>query len=95
MHLDVVRAYKGLLKEKQALEASVKVLTAEKTGPTHKSEKKDCEVDEAENKEESEVETLRKQIKTLTLSLSTVTEEKSKMASNYQAEKKILKVNES
>ncbi|CAD5123289.1 DgyrCDS11647 [Dimorphilus gyrociliatus] len=88
---DLVRAYKGLLKEKEALEASVKALSAGKAEPTQKSGEDECESNEAKNKEESEEETLRKQIKTLTLSLSTVTEEKTKMASNYQAEKKILK----
>ena len=46
----------------------------------------------AADEEEDEVGQLRKQLATLTTSLSTVSNEKSKLQASYQAEKKKLKV---
>ena len=50
LHLDVVQAYKGLQKEKSALEKSLRVLS---TGATVDSGEKDCN-DDGGVKEESE-----------------------------------------
>lgn len=143
---DVVRAYKNLLQEKEALEATVKVLTSGNTQPTkssqrnepsHSRDQKEVVKDEIssdktsksgglaspleedgfkkgevldhplavkddEGNDESqlpsdkednsskhgELETLREKIVTLTTSLATVMEQKSKMEASYQADKK-------
>ena len=50
------------------------------------------ETTEDKQYEENEVSQLREQLETLTNALSTVSEEKSKLASSYQAEKKMLLV---
>lgn len=143
---DVVRAYKNLLQEKEALEATVKVLTSgntqptkssQRNEPTHSRDQKEVVKDEIssdktsksgglaspleedgfkkgevldhplavkddEGNDESqlpsdkednsskhgELETLREKIVTLTTSLATVMEQKSKMEASYQADKK-------
>lgn len=144
---DVVHAYKNLLQEKEAIEASVKVLTSSNTQPTksshrneptHSKDQKEVVKDENssdkaskgvglaspleedglkkgevldhplavkddegndENQlpsekqgdtssEHDELETLQDKISTLTTSLATVMEQKSKMEANYQADKK-------
>ncbi|XP_041352317.1 GRIP and coiled-coil domain-containing protein 1-like [Gigantopelta aegis] len=103
---DVVRAYKGLVKEKEALEASIKVLSS-KGNACKPDEKK---VDSAEGSEESqkeefadplnanstvenenEVETLRNQLQTLSESLSILTQEKSRLEANFVADHKKLR----
>lgn len=143
---DVVRAYKNLLQEKEALEATVKVLTSGNTQPTkssqrnepsHSRDQKEVVKDEISSdkasksgglaspweedgfkkgevldhplavkddegndesqlpsdkednsSEHGELETLREKIVTLTTSLATVMEQKSKMEASYQADKK-------
>ena len=50
-YLDVVRAYKNLLQEKEALEASVNVLTTSNNQPTKSSHKKEA----AEGKDQNEI----------------------------------------
>jgi len=52
----------------------------------------DDDEDESRVTADASTEQLRSQLYTLTTSLSTVTEEKSKMAATYQAEKKKLRV---
>ncbi|XP_059475292.1 GRIP and coiled-coil domain-containing protein 1 [Neocloeon triangulifer] len=71
---DVVTAYKGLTKEKEALEASLKVLTTEKGGKG--------------SNEKSAAE--QKQLKALSESLAVISAEKSRMEANFQADKKKL-----
>lgn len=63
-------------------------------GSGERNETSDVETNEAEqsNEKNSEVLGLRHQILTLTTSLSTVTEEKSKIVATYQAERKKMKV---
>lgn len=143
---DVVRAYKNLLQEKEALEATVKVLTSgntqptkssQRNEPTHSRDQKEVVKDEISSdktsksgglaspleedgfkkgevldhplavkddegndesqlpsdkednsSEHGELETLREKIVTLTTSLATVMEQKSKMEASYQADKK-------
>lgn len=143
---DVVRAYKNLLQEKEALEATVKVLTSGNTQPTkssqrnepsHSRDQKEVVKDEISSdkasksgglaspleedgfkkgevldhplavkddegndesqlpsdkednsSEHGELETLQEKIVTLTTSLATVMEQKSKMEASYQADKK-------
>ncbi|KAM9496079.1 GRIP and coiled-coil domain-containing protein 1 [Clarias gariepinus] len=152
---DLVQAYKSLLKEKEALEASLKVLTVQCTGPTEPA--KDCgslhsedSLDNAESGVESvvtssssqsdaadedqvgnvegtsaflqsdkselehsiissgspteeqtaastnaeldrRVNQLKSQLSTLTTSLATVTQEKSRMEASFQADKRKIK----
>ncbi|XP_065348306.1 GRIP and coiled-coil domain-containing protein 1 [Cloeon dipterum] len=73
---DVVTAYKGLSKEKEALEASLKVLAVEKSGG------------KGNNAEKTVAD--QKQLKTLSESLAVLTAEKSRMEMNFQADKKKL-----
>ncbi|XP_061168512.1 GRIP and coiled-coil domain-containing protein 1-like [Saccostrea echinata] len=110
---DLVVAYKGLAKEKEALDASLKILSQKKTESdspssehkqegehqsttdkkenqftdplqaTHKGDGKEEEKSEAGSSESD-------QIKTLTESLLTLTQEKSKLESVYLADKKRL-----
>lgn len=80
--LDVVTAYKGLLKEKEALEAAISSSTKlENDPPSESSEKLP--------KEDSE--NLQLQISTLMNSLATLSNEKSRMEASFQADKKKLR----
>uniref|UniRef100_A0A1A8IL59 GRIP and coiled-coil domain containing 1 n=1 Tax=Nothobranchius kuhntae TaxID=321403 RepID=A0A1A8IL59_NOTKU len=140
---DVVRAYKSLLKEKEALEASLKVLTVTQDvdlnatgGPDlledgcsqhsedsvetaasvdaasdtareeelselgQKSSSSDVDAEEAEQPQapptsnveaDRRVAQLKSQLSTLTASLATVTQEKSRMEASFQADKRQLK----
>lgn len=124
---DVVQAYKSLLKEKEALEASLKALTvshdvdqtqqgddtAAVLSEAHcllrSEDSLDKPVDlvqdqgeaggptsfEASGYESSEVDRrllqLRSKLSTLTSALATVTQEKSRMEANFQADKRQLK----
>uniref|UniRef100_A0A1A8K4D7 GRIP and coiled-coil domain containing 1 n=1 Tax=Nothobranchius kuhntae TaxID=321403 RepID=A0A1A8K4D7_NOTKU len=140
---DVVRAYKSLLKEKEALEASLKVLTVTQDvdlnatgGPDlledgcsqhsedsvetaasvdaasdtareeelselgQKSSSSDVDAEEAEQPQapptsnveaDRRVAQLKSQLSTLTTSLATVTQEKSRMEASFQADKRQLK----
>ncbi|KAJ8308882.1 hypothetical protein KUTeg_013756 [Tegillarca granosa] len=105
---DVVQAYKGIIKEKEALEASVKVLSTahshkeersashkeatksaqDKMNPQHKIQSQinsDGNTDEGPDQE-----SLQDQIETLSSSLFTLTQEKTKLESSYIADKKRL-----
>uniref|UniRef100_A0A1A8CJZ4 GRIP and coiled-coil domain containing 1 n=1 Tax=Nothobranchius kadleci TaxID=1051664 RepID=A0A1A8CJZ4_NOTKA len=140
---DVVRAYKSLLKEKEALEASLKVLTVtqdvdlnatggpdlledgcsqhsedsvetaasvdaasdtaheeELSEPGQKSSSSEVDAGEAEQPQapptsnveaDRRVAQLKSQLSTLTASLATVTQEKSRMEASFQADKRQLK----
>jgi hypothetical protein len=71
---DVVTAYKGLIKEKEALEASLKILN-----------------DKTSKNSDAQAAAEQKQLKILTESLSVLSAEKSRMESNFQADKKKLR----
>ncbi|XP_030844936.1 GRIP and coiled-coil domain-containing protein 1 isoform X2 [Strongylocentrotus purpuratus] len=94
---DLAVAYRSLVKEKEALEASVKALTApNQTRDTNASaEAQDGDTqDEGDGVGEGDggnIAQLRQQITTLTLSLSTVSEQKSKMETNFQDDKKKMR----
>mgnify|MGYP001207627684 FL=1 len=87
---DMIRAYKGLTKEKEALENSLKILqkSKPKSGQEKSSEDPDDqasgESDQPENEEED-------QIQTLTQSLSTLSAEKSRLESMFQDDKRKLR----
>lgn len=95
--LDVVVAYKSLLKEKEALEASLASLTAKKPGSdVVSSESKSAAVSAAgtssvasiSSTKADEIDQLRMQISTLMNSLATLSAEKSKMEASFQADRK-------
>ncbi|KAL4236237.1 GRIP domain [Mactra antiquata] len=124
---DVISAYKGIVKEKEALESSIKVLSQSKSrnqldvphskGPasdtaSDRGQESDRETDDSnkddrsfvdplnasniskstENEESpSEIEELKQQVETLSTSLLTLTQEKSKLEAFYIAEKKLIK----
>lgn len=76
--LDVVSAYKSLLKEKEALDISLSALTSDKS--------KDSDSDNASDTSESS-----KQINTVMSSLATLSAEKSRMEASFQADKKNMR----
>lgn len=93
-------AYKSLLKEKEALEASLASLTSKKTEPdAASSENKSTAVPTTETPSASgvsgskgdEVDQLRMQISTLMNSLATLSAEKSKMEASFQADRKSVR----
>ncbi|KAG1650904.1 GRIP and coiled-coil domain-containing protein 1 [Nymphon striatum] len=102
---DVVLAYKGLSKEKEALEASLKALASPE--PVKKNDNLENEPlknedefttnsdqvikDELSKSANNEVGKLRHQITTLTNALSTLSAEKARMESSFQADKKRLR----
>ncbi|XP_049765163.1 GRIP and coiled-coil domain-containing protein 1 isoform X1 [Schistocerca cancellata] len=102
---DLVIAYKGLSKEKEALEASLKAISGSKSSthpPTDENsipEKDDASTsgasEKAENSKSAEdvesVEQLKVQLQTLTDSLATLSAEKSRMEARFQADKKQLR----
>jgi len=97
---DLVQAYKSLQNEKEALEKSMKALTLDKQPSSKNSENKtesDLQTEDSENnsKCQSDANTstddpaqLKSQLLTLTLSLSTMSDEKNKIVMAFQAEKK-------
>ncbi|GAB1607513.1 GRIP and coiled-coil domain-containing protein 1-like [Argonauta hians] len=104
---DIISAYKGLSKEKEALEASIQCLSArdvnsKKTTTTNK-EKHDENEKKIDEEKESISHPLQSQssrelqadneemLATLTTTLSVLTNEKSRLESSYVAEKKQLK----
>ncbi|XP_066993533.2 GRIP and coiled-coil domain-containing protein 1 isoform X2 [Anabrus simplex] len=104
---DVVIAYKGLIKEKEALEASVKALSVS-TAPSNlvsqSSSKQQNSSDGGKDDEgttgassettpegEETREQLHQQLTTLTNSLATLSAEKSRMEASFQADKKQLR----
>jgi hypothetical protein len=95
--VDVVKAYKSLLKEKEALETSLRALSVS-SSRTHATKsdasEEECEVersDEGESLFDAEVGSTDA-VATLTAALATVTEEKNKMEASFQADKKKLMV---
>lgn len=91
---DVVAAYKGLLKEKEALEASLSALNV----PNEKKTQNDVNSsltsspDTAEPSSTSSSDTdLKVQIGTLMNSLATLSAEKSRMEASFQADKKQMR----
>ena len=87
---DVVHAYKGLVKEKEALESSLSILNTSTSKPTDKTDENPVEGHgQAEN--ESENSDKDKRISTLTASLATVTSEKSRIEASFQEDKKKLR----
>ena len=100
--LDVVKAYKGLLKEKEALEASLHALSTRPSSQTSKldASEEEHETEQFEEDDESETECESERSKegssdalaTLTAALSTMTEEKNRMEASFQADKRKLKV---
>ncbi|KAL3872946.1 hypothetical protein ACJMK2_036116 [Sinanodonta woodiana] len=107
---DLVQAYKGVMKEKEALESSMKVLSLAQKKPkkrvTWEDSPNETESDVGSTQDKkisdpltqpqdayqatSELESLQEQVKTLSSSLLTVTEEKSKLESSLLADKKRL-----
>ncbi|EDO43115.1 predicted protein, partial [Nematostella vectensis] len=90
---DVVHAYKNLLKEKEALDASIKVLTTAQQSHTkhpRSSKKKGHDAMESDDEDEDGDDDKNEQDQVLTLSstLKTVMEQKAVMEANYQADKK-------
>merc|ERR1712227_1089503 len=100
---DVVRAYKGLVKEKEALESSLKVLGANappaSTGVATESEASESSDKETSNEDgssctkepEPQGKQTTDQLSTLTQSLATLTSEKSRLEQSFQEDKKKLR----
>ncbi|XP_053962399.1 GRIP and coiled-coil domain-containing protein 1 [Anastrepha ludens] len=98
---DVVTAYKGLLKEKEALESSLATLTTSKNGTNSESSTPTdtAAVDnsvaamaaESRGLVVEDKQQLQTQIMTLMNSLATLSAEKSRMEASFQADKKQLR----
>ncbi|XP_055533302.1 GRIP and coiled-coil domain-containing protein 1 [Wyeomyia smithii] len=94
---DVVTAYKGLLKEKTALESSLEAFTSGRSengsSVTSKSESKSAKTSPPSDMDTgSEVaKDLREQIATLMNSLATLTAEKSRMEASFKNDRKQLR----
>lgn len=89
-------AYKGLLKEKEALEASLATITTDKTTDISSrsdgaSTSKPNDMVNRSGESASELDQMRMQISTLMQSLATLSAEKSKMEASFQADKKSLR----
>lgn len=97
--LDVVTAYKSLLKEKEALEASLSLLTAKKTESIPTSNEITADVPSTSGNSNTtttriskdDTDQLRMQISTLMNSLATLSAEKSKMEASFQADKRTVR----
>lgn len=87
---DVVTAYKGLLKEKEALEASLTTITTEKSIDKQNPNDGASSSIPAESND-SDADQMRMQISTLMQSLATLSAEKSKMEASFQADKKSMR----
>lgn len=87
---DVVTAYKGLLKEKEALEASLTTITTEKSIETQNQNDGASSSTSAESNG-TDADQMRMQISTLMQSLATLSAEKSKMEASFQADKKSMR----
>uniref|UniRef100_A0A1I8PXH1 GRIP domain-containing protein n=1 Tax=Stomoxys calcitrans TaxID=35570 RepID=A0A1I8PXH1_STOCA len=101
---DVVTAYKGLLKEKEALETSLAAITSQKdeamtaknndniSDTTEKPNSETTSVSDADDEAAvSEKSNIQCQIATLMNSLATLSAEKSRMEQSFQADKKQLR----
>nr|SVE84198.1 EOG090X04IO [Daphnia pulex] len=103
---DVVHAYKGIQKEKEALEASLKALAEAKNSADDGNSaenisgidsstslegiKNDTEDGASANKERDTLRLLKTQLTTLSESLATITAEKSRSEANFQQDRKRL-----
>ncbi|KAK6183466.1 hypothetical protein SNE40_010943 [Patella caerulea] len=99
---DVVRAYKGIVKEKEALEASLKVISETTSSKSDASESEPPAEESGDNSfsdplkvqssgTQDEVNILKDQLKTLSASIGTVTAEKSRLEADFVADKKKLR----
>lgn len=89
---DVVAAYKGLLKEKEALEASLSALNVPNEKSTQNDpEKSEASADAPDQTSSSTDNELKVQIGTLMNSLATLSAEKSRMEASFQADKKHMR----
>lgn len=89
---DVVTAYKGLLKEKEALEASLAALTSNKAKSDETPQVSTADkTNTAPSQDAASSGELQLQIATLMNSLATLSAEKSRMESSFQADKKQLR----
>lgn len=91
--VDVVAAYKGLLKEKEALEASFAALNVPNEKSTHNDPEKSVtsSSDASDQPSSSADSELKVQIGTLMNSLATLSAEKSRMEASFQADKKHMR----
>ncbi|CAC5407469.1 GCC1 [Mytilus coruscus] len=93
---DVIQAYKGVIKEKDALEASIKALTSSRQKDKDENQQSIqdplnvSQEDKSANENSSDDKPNEDQIQTLTTSLFTLTQEKSKVEASYVADKKRL-----
>ncbi|KAG8230615.1 hypothetical protein J437_LFUL004527 [Ladona fulva] len=90
---DIITAYKGLGKEKEALEASLKALNTRpkvKKHATPKGKKENATDSEKQKEEDGQLSKSLTEIKTLSESLTTLSEEKSRLEASYQADRKRL-----
>ncbi|XP_062555749.1 GRIP and coiled-coil domain-containing protein 1 [Armigeres subalbatus] len=83
---DVVTAYKGLLKEKTALESSLSAFTAKGS-----IEKQHQQQNAVSSENESDGESLREQMATLMNSLATLTAEKGRIEASFKNDRKQLR----
>merc|ERR1711962_403157 len=93
---DAVRAYKGLVKEKEALETSIKILGTNNATIPNPTGGAESEASKSSDKEASNDETNSTskeidQISTLTQSLATLTSEKSRLEQSFHEDKKKLR----
>lgn len=96
---DVVTAYKGLLKEKEALESSLAALTSAKeetstvptTAETDNDQQDNSSTPTKSNDNNSNENATQSQIMTLMNSLATLSAEKSRMEASFQADKKQIR----
>lgn len=91
---DVVTAYKGLLKEKEALEASLATVATDKPGKSNQNDgpSSSKSVESRDNSDNaSGTDQMRMQISTLMQSLATLSAEKSKMEASFQADKRSVR----
>uniref|UniRef100_A0A0K8TTZ7 Putative myosin-11 n=1 Tax=Tabanus bromius TaxID=304241 RepID=A0A0K8TTZ7_TABBR len=89
---DVVAAYKGLLKEKEALESSLAAVTAVKEPPADTQSTTPQKNAENSRRPSSNEDNLQLQMATLMNSLATLSAEKSRMEASFQADKKQLRI---
>lgn len=96
--LDVVAAYKSLLKEKEALDASLASLTSRKPETASNSSESTTSgttaagTSSGSGNSNDDIDQLRMQISTLMHSLATLSAEKSKMEASFQADKKTVRI---
>ncbi|XP_073816877.1 GRIP and coiled-coil domain containing 88 kDa [Musca autumnalis] len=98
---DVVTAYKGLLKEKEALETSLAAISSQKQGqklenenaspPSELSKVENIPSSTTDHDDNSDSANIHSQIATLMNSLATLSAEKSRMEASFQADKKQLR----